>query len=139
VTTGDAARSPSFELRDVVAGPADHPIISLSIDIPCDGITAVVGPSGSGKSTLLRLLNRLDDPTAGTVAFRGRNLAEWDPAELRRKVGMIFQRPPLFAGTVLDNFRVADRSVTSDRAVHVLPRRPRRRTAGTARRPAQRR
>lgn len=120
VTAGNDSRPPSFELRDVVAGPVDQPIISLSIDIPCDGITAVVGPSGSGKSTLLRLLNRLDDPTAGSVSFRGRDLVDWDAADLRRKVGMVFQRPPLFAGSVFDNFTVADGSVTAERAVHVL-------------------
>lgn len=120
MTAGTEARPPSFELRDVVAGPAEQPIISLSIDIPCDGITAVVGPSGSGKSTLLRLLNRLDDPAAGSVSFRGRDLVDWNPAELRRKVGMVFQRAPLFEGTVFDNFTVADPSVTTERAGHVL-------------------
>jgi putative ABC transport system ATP-binding protein len=120
VTAGNEVRPPSFELRDVVAGPIEHPIISLSIDIPCDGITAVVGPSGSGKSTLLRLLNRLDDPTSGTVSYQGRDLVDWDPAELRRKVGMVFQRPPLFAGSVFDNFTVADGSVSTERAAHVL-------------------
>lgn len=111
---------PSFRLRDVVAGPVDAPIISLSIDVPCDGITAIVGPSGAGKSTLLRLLNRLDDPTSGSVSFENRDLRDWDPTELRRSVGMVFQRPPLFAGTVLDNFRVADGDVSDDRARHVL-------------------
>lgn len=112
--------SSDFELRDVVAGPADDPILELSTRIPCDGITAVVGASGSGKTTLLRLLNRLDDPTSGSVHFRGMNLAEWEPSELRRAVGMVFQRPPLFDGTVLDNLRVADPDVTEDRARHVL-------------------
>ncbi len=71
------------------------------------GITCVLGPSGAGKSTLLRLCNRLEVPTAGTVRFRGRDVAELDPLALRREVGMVFQRPTLFGGTVRDNLAVA--------------------------------
>ena len=97
-----------FELREVVAGPADAPILrGISVEIPCSGITTLAGPSGSGKSTLLRLLNRLDDPVGGALTWGGRQLREWDPTELRRQVAMVFQRPPVFPGTVLDNLRVA--------------------------------
>ena len=111
----------TFELRGVVAGPPDAPILrDVSVDIPCRGITAVAGPSGSGKSTLLRLLNRLDDPLAGSIVLDDRRLDQWDPSELRRRVAMVFQRPPLFRGTVLDNLRVALPDVTGERAVHVL-------------------
>jgi UDP-glucose/iron transport system ATP-binding protein len=111
----------TFELRDVVAGPRDAPILrDLTVDIPCRGITAVAGPSGAGKSTLLRLLNRLDDPLAGSIVLEHRRLDEWDPSELRRRVAMVFQRPPLFPGTVRDNLRVALADVTEARAVHVL-------------------
>ncbi|MEM8745686.1 MAG: ATP-binding cassette domain-containing protein [Actinomycetota bacterium] len=111
----------SFELVDVVAGPPDAPILrSITLTVPCDGILAVAGPSGSGKSTLLRLLNRLDDPTSGSISWEGRRLDEWDPTELRRRVAMVFQRAPLFPGTVRDNFRVALPDVSEDRAAHVL-------------------
>jgi putative ABC transport system ATP-binding protein len=72
------------------------------------GITVLVGPSGAGKSMLLRLLNRLEVPTSGDVRFRGDSVAELDPRELRRRVGMVFQRPAPFPGTVRDNLRVAD-------------------------------
>lgn len=112
---------PLFELRNVVAGPADDPILKhVSVDIPCRGITALAGPSGSGKSTLLRLLNRLDDPLEGTIALDGEPLTELEPSVLRRRVGMVFQRPPIFDGDVLDNLRIADPDVTEDRAAHVL-------------------
>lgn len=112
---------PSFQLVDVVAGPADGPILKgITIDIPCRGITALAGPSGSGKSTLLRLLNRLDEPLSGTIALDGRLLSDWGPAALRRHVGMVFQKPPVFDGDVLANFHVADASVTRERASHVL-------------------
>ena len=100
----------TFELDRVDAGPADAPILrQVSLSVPFDGILAVAGPSGAGKSTLLRLLNRLDDPVAGRVLFEDRDLRDWDPAELRRRVGMVFQRAPVFEGTVLDNLRVAAR------------------------------
>jgi putative ABC transport system ATP-binding protein len=64
-----------------------------------------VGPSGSGKSTLLRLLNRLDEPTAGTVYLDGADYRQISPRDLRRRVGMVMQRPFLFPGTVAANLQ----------------------------------
>jgi putative ABC transport system ATP-binding protein len=75
--------------------------------IPAAGITVVSGPSGAGKTTLLRLCNRLEVPDGGTVCYRGQPLDELDPLELRRRVGMVFQRPIPFPGTVADNLAVA--------------------------------
>lgn len=66
---------------------------------------AIVGPSGSGKTSLLRLLNRLDEPTSGTVYLDGSDYRELAPRDLRRRVGMVMQRPYLFPGTVADNLR----------------------------------
>lgn len=79
----------------------------IDLAIPPRGITVVVGPSGSGKSTLLRLCNRLEVPTRGRVLFRGADLADLDPLAHRRRVGMVFQQPTPFGGTVRDNLRVA--------------------------------
>jgi putative ABC transport system ATP-binding protein len=76
-------------------------------EIPDDGITVLLGPSGSGKTTILRLLNRLEVPTEGVVRFRGEPVAELDPLALRRRVGMVFQRPTVFPGTVRENLDVA--------------------------------
>jgi len=111
----------AFELRGVDAGPSDDPILrGVELVIPANGVTVIAGPSGAGKSTLLRLLNRLDDPLAGEIRWRGRPLGEWEPTALRRQVAMVFQRPPIFPGTVMDNLRVALADVGSDRATHVL-------------------
>ncbi len=65
----------------------------------------IVGPSGSGKSSLLRLLNRLDEPTSGTVFVQGTDFRNLEPRELRRKLGMVTQRPYLFPGTVAENLQ----------------------------------
>ena len=75
--------------------------------VPDQGVTAVFGPSGAGKSTLLRLCNRLDISTSGRVLFRGQDVTGLDPLRLRRQVGMGFQRPTPFPGTVADNLRAA--------------------------------
>jgi len=80
---------------------------SVSAEVADARVTVLAGPSGSGKTTLLRLCNRLEVPTSGTVRFRGEDLAELDPLALRRRVGMVFQRPTLFPGTIAENFAVA--------------------------------
>ena len=79
----------------------------ITASIPAAGITVVSGPSGAGKTTLLRLCNRLEVPDAGTVSYRGQHLEELDPLVLRRRVGMVFQRPTAFPGSVADNLAVA--------------------------------
>ena len=68
-------------------------------------VLAITGPSGSGKTSLLRLLNRLDEPTSGTVFVEGIDYRNLEPRELRRKLGMVTQRPFLFPGTIADNLR----------------------------------
>jgi putative ABC transport system ATP-binding protein len=72
----------------------------------CSGeVLAIVGPSGSGKSSLLRLLNRLDEPTSGTVYLEESDYRQIEPRTLRRKVGLVTQRPFLFPGTVEQNLQ----------------------------------
>ncbi len=68
-------------------------------------VVAVVGQSGAGKTTLPRMLNRLDEPTEGTVFLDGEDYRTIPPRELRRRVGMIMQQAYLFPGTVADNIR----------------------------------
>lgn len=90
--------------------------------VPEGGVTAVFGPSGSGKSTMLRLCNRLEVPTGGRLLFRGADIAELDPLRLRRQVGMCFQRPTPFPGTVAENLRVADPDASEAQMEEVLAR-----------------
>jgi putative ABC transport system ATP-binding protein len=113
----------AFELRSVVVATQTHPILDdVSVTVPAEGITALVGPSGSGKTSLLRLLNRLDLPSSGTISYRGTPLDEMDTRVLRGQVGMVFQRPPLFPGTVLENLRVADPSLDRSAAEAAVQR-----------------
>jgi len=69
-------------------------------------LTLVIGPSGSGKSTLARLLNRLDDHDHGEIRLDGESINALDPLQLRRKIGLLGQKPVLFAGSVGDNLRL---------------------------------
>jgi putative ABC transport system ATP-binding protein len=108
VTPASGSSPPLFGFGHVsVVFDTTPALDAITLEIPDRGITAIVGPSGSGKSTLLRLCNRLEVPTSGTITFRGVALEQIDPLILRRRVGMVFQRPTPFGGTVRDNLRVA--------------------------------
>ena len=91
-----------------VSGDA-HLVDDISIQVKDGDIVAIVGPSGAGKSSFLRLLNRLDEPTAGTVWLEGIDYRMIPPQELRRRVGMLMQSPYLFSGTVADNIHFGPR------------------------------
>jgi len=75
----------------------------LSFSVEQGDLAALFGPSGGGKSTLLRLLVRLEQPNAGRILVNGEDISAWHPQVLRRRVGLLAQRPFMFAGTVLDN------------------------------------
>jgi phosphonate transport system ATP-binding protein len=74
---------------------AGQPVLrDISLTVQGRGMTAIIGPSGTGKSTLIRCINRLVDPTAGEILFRGQDLAKLHGRELRmarRRIGMVFQ------------------------------------------------
>jgi putative ABC transport system ATP-binding protein len=112
-----------FELSEVSLTRGDRRVLdSLSAPIPA-GATAIVGPSGAGKSTLLRLLNRLADPDVGTIGYRGRPLAEYEPLALRRQVSLVPQLPALLEGTVDSNLayaaRLAGRELDAERCLRL--------------------
>ena len=83
---------------------------NISAEIHKGDIVAIIGPSGSGKSTFLRCLNRLEEPTAGHIYFKGKDLmaSETDINKVREKVGMVFQHFNLFPHkTVLENLTLS--------------------------------
>jgi len=77
----------------------------ISLSVFRGELLGVVGPSGSGKSSFLRLLNRLDEPTSGTVFLEGEDYHRIPPRVLRQRVGMVTQRPFLFPGVIASNVR----------------------------------
>ncbi|MCB0122632.1 MAG: ATP-binding cassette domain-containing protein, partial [Caldilineaceae bacterium] len=77
-------------------------IDQISFAVHTGDLVAVIGPSGAGKSSLLRLINRLDEPTGGTVYLEGQDYRELAPRDLRRRVGMMMQAAHLFPGTVAE-------------------------------------
>ena len=91
------------QLSRVVAGKTI--LTDVSFPVIAGELLGIVGASGSGKSSLLRLLNRLDEPTSGTVFLDGTDYRQLPPRELRRRVGMVTQRPFLFPGNVATNLR----------------------------------
>ena len=98
----------AFTFEQVTVRRAGRQILDeITARIPAAGITVVAGPSGAGKTTLLRLCNRLEIPDQGVVSYHGQPLDDLDPLVLRRREGMVFQRPTPFPGTVADNLAVA--------------------------------
>jgi len=85
-------------------------LYNVSLNIPKNQVTALIGASGCGKSTLLRCINRMNDlipivKTDGTITYEGVDLYDRavDPVEVRRRVGMVFQKPNPFPKSVFDN------------------------------------
>ena len=88
---------------------------NINIEIPEHSITALIGPSGCGKSTFLKPLNRMNDliPTVkitGEVTYNGQNIFETDVNNLRKEVGMVFQKPNPFPMSIYDNIAYGPRT-----------------------------
>ena len=106
-----------FELHDVQVSYGPKPAVrGVSFDIGKNEITALIGPSGCGKSTLIRCLNRMNDliPTArveGKVIYHGQDLyaKEVDAVEVRKRIGMVFQKPNPFPKSIYDNIAFGPR------------------------------
>jgi putative ABC transport system ATP-binding protein len=95
-------------------------LVDVDAEVPHGRCTALVGPSGAGKTTLLRLLNRLGDPTAGRITLDGVGLPDLDVLALRRRVGLVAQRPVLLTDTVADELRVGRLDLPTARAAELL-------------------
>jgi phosphate transport system ATP-binding protein len=85
-------------------------LANISMSFPMNKVTALIGPSGCGKSTLIRCLNRMNDlirgvRVAGRVEYRGQDIyaRDIDPVEVRRRIGMVFQKPNPFPKSIYEN------------------------------------
>ena len=88
---------------------------NIHIEIPEKSITALIGPSGCGKSTFLKTLNRMNDlipgvKITGEVMYNGQNIFETDVNDLRKEVGMVFQKPNPFPMSIYDNIAYGPRT-----------------------------
>jgi len=93
-----------LETRGLSRRVGERVLVSdISLQVSRGEILAIVGASGAGKSSFLRLLNRLDEPTSGTVLLKSIDYRTIAPQELRRRVGMVMQTAYLFPGTVAAN------------------------------------
>jgi ATP-binding cassette subfamily B protein len=108
------------QFDNVVFGydPGNPVIRGLSLSIPAGQTLAIVGPTGHGKSTLVQLLTRFYEVNSGAVRLDGHDLRQIAQHSLRRHVGVVLQDNVLFAGTILDNLRVAKPEATDDALIH---------------------
>jgi phosphate transport system ATP-binding protein len=110
-------REAVFELEDVTVSYDGKPAVSeVSMEMYRNAITALIGPSGCGKSTLIRCLNRMNDliPSAhvgGRVVYHGEDIYadQVDPVEVRKRIGMVFQKPNPFPKSIYDNIAFGPR------------------------------
>ena len=108
---------PIIKVRDLDLWYGEHQALrKISMDIPERSITALIGPSGCGKSTFLRNINRMNDLIPDcrvevTLEYRGKNILgnDVDVTDLRRKVGMVFQKPNPFPMSIYDNIAYGPR------------------------------
>ena len=115
----DPNRASVFDLESITVYYDDVPAVrDMSFRIYQHEITALIGPSGCGKSTLIRCLNRMNDlvPTArvdGKVVYHGQDLYgdDVDPVEVRKRIGMVFQKPNPFPKSIYDNIAFGPRVI----------------------------
>ncbi|WP_035971965.1 ATP-binding cassette domain-containing protein [Bradyrhizobium sp. WSM3983] len=107
---GSPDAAAALETRHLSRRAGERVLVSdVSMQVSAGEILAIVGPSGAGKSSFLRLLNRLDEPTSGTVLLNSRDFRSIAPRELRRRIGMSMQTAYLFPGTVAANIAFGPR------------------------------
>jgi phosphate transport system ATP-binding protein len=106
-----------FDVNDVDVFYGEHKAIrDVTLDLHMNEITALIGPSGCGKSTFIRCLNRMNDliPSArvdGEIIYHGENLyaSNIDPVQVRKRIGMVFQKPNPFPKSIYDNIAFGPR------------------------------
>ncbi|WP_375386309.1 ABC transporter ATP-binding protein [uncultured Microbacterium sp.] len=105
-----------FESVSKVYDDGTTAVDSLDLEVPTGSLLALVGPSGCGKTTSLRMINRLIDPTSGTITLDGMDVLSTDRVTLRRKIGYVIQHAGLFPHrTVVDNVAALPRLLGGDK------------------------
>jgi len=102
---------PKIQINDLnfwYGNGTTHALKGISMAIPPNQVTALIGPSGCGKSTLLRCMNRMNDLIQGTtlegdVLVEGQDIYQADPVMVRRRIGMVFQKPNPFPKSIYQN------------------------------------
>jgi len=121
-------RPPALEARNLSVFYGQKPAVrGVSMQIPANRVVALIGPSGCGKTSLLRCFNRMNDliPAArveGDVLFHGQDLYDprVDPVEVRRRIGMVFQKPNPFPKSIFENAAFGLRVNGFDGDLHLL-------------------
>jgi len=116
-TTADLTGELALAIKNLnIYYGAKHAVENVSMDIVSKKVTAFIGPSGCGKSTVLRAINRMNDliigaRVTGEIMFLGQNLyaPNVDPVEIRRRIGMVFQKPTPFPKSIYDNIAYGPR------------------------------
>jgi phosphate transport system ATP-binding protein len=111
-----------FDVKDLgVAYSGNHALQGVSLEVYRNFVTAFIGPSGCGKSTFIRCFNRMNDliPTAvveGTILYHGQDLygGDVDPVEVRKRIGMVFQKPNPFPKSIYENVAFGPRVLGMD-------------------------
>ena len=106
--------APILSVNHLKKSFGEHEVLrDISFDVQQGDVVSIIGASGSGKSTLLRCINFLEQPTAGTILFQGKNAeTQWSRAQYHAKVGMVFQSFNLFGNmSVLKNCVVGQMKV----------------------------
>ena len=117
--------TPRFQVQNLSLARNGRPVLrDVTLHVAAGEIVCLLGPSGSGKSSLLRCLNRLTEPPTGSVFLDGEDITTLDVLALRRRLGMVFQKPALFPGTVADNIAYGPgldgRVLTADDIIDLL-------------------
>ena len=113
----DEPRGTIFDVEDINVFYGEHKAIrNVTLDLKLNEITALIGPSGCGKSTFIRCLNRMNDliPSArveGKIVYHGEDLyaSDIDPVQVRKRIGMVFQKPNPFPKSIFDNIAFGPR------------------------------
>lgn len=101
----------------IYSNQASPAVRDLSLTVPEGSICVLIGPSGSGKTTVLKMVNRLIEPTSGTIWVMGENVLEVDPVQLRRGIGYVIQQVGLFLHlTIFENIATVPRLLRWDEA-----------------------